>query len=499
MRRLTRAELTATITDIVGIAPSTALMLALPPDNVTPFDNDFQSQSVSSLLISSLNALAEDMATRVTTDPAAKAALVKCTPSGPGDETCFQTVAQSFGRRALRRPLLADEVALYTKAFVPLSVQANDFYVGVGRLVSATLQDVEFIYRIENGTPLSKPGFTTLTDFQIATRLSYLFWGRGPDDALLDKAAAGGLHAASDRKAVAAAMLNDPRGRGQVNRIHAMWLGYEYSLPQSASIPAPLQQKMRAETDALITRVVLEKNSSWFDLFKSDQTFLDDTLAKHYGDVALPGSQTATWAPYGAASKRRGILSHGSFLSVAAKFDDTSPTQRGKFVRTRLLCTPIQPPPPDLKVDVNTPPAGGKCKADAYNMSRVKPCSNCHTKMDPIGFGLEQYDATGTFRTHDTKDASCQLDGKGVYAGNSGDVKFEGPAGLEDMILTDPTFDDCFMSGLFSFVQGRQPDSDDAQTLSALTTDYRGSDRHLKDLLINLVAAESFAVRQEAQ
>ena len=118
--------------------------------------------------------------------------------------------------------------------------------------------------------------------------------------------------------------------------------------------------------------------------------------------------------------------------------------------------------------------------------------------MDPIGFGLEQYDATGVFRTHDTGHPECPLDGKGTYLVGTMQETFDGPAGLQTMILADPSFDGCFLGSLFEYVQGRSADQVDGATLDKLTADYRATDRHLKDLLMTIIASDSFAIRQEA-
>src|SRR5262249_6102374 len=156
------------------------------------------------------------------------------------------------------------------------------------------------------------------------------------------------LQTSEQVRAAAARALTDARAIDQVERFHALWLGYE-SLPHDPK----LSKAMREESDALIRRVIFEDHRSWQDVFRLDETFVSDTLAEHYG-LALPGSAKPVWVSWGSTG-RRGILSEGAFLSNGAKFADTSPTLRGFAVRTRLLCQDIGPPPPGVKTDEPIP------------------------------------------------------------------------------------------------------------------------------------------------
>ena len=201
-------------------------------------------------------------------------------------------------------------------------------------------------------------------------------------------AASGALATADGRRAAARQMLADPRGQRRVQQFHAFWLAYD-QLPLAPEMAGP----MRAETDALVARVVFERKGDYFDLFRSTETFVTDALATHYG-LPAPGSTSGAWVSYG-ASPRRGILSHGTLLAAGAKFDDTSPTLRGVFVRNRLFCQTIPPPPPTVAVDEPPPVTSSPCKVDRYAEHRSGGCATCHNQTDPIGFGLENYDRTG--------------------------------------------------------------------------------------------------------
>jgi hypothetical protein len=233
--------------------------------------------------------------------------------------------------------------------------------------------------------------------------------------------------------------------------------------------------------------------SDYFDLFRSEQTQVNDLLADHYG-LARPGSTTGAWVTYG-SNPRRGILSHGSVLSAGAKFDDTSPTLRGVFVRTRLLCETVPPPPPIVNVD--KPPAGdaGTCKVDRYaSHANVGSCYGCHQLTDPIGFGLEAYDRTGAFRTHDKDAPACAISGEGELAGTG---KFNGPAGLANLLVSSGKLEACVVRQLYRYAMGRRELPADGPTLDLLTALFRQKSRSFEELVLDTVSSAAFVNRTE--
>ena len=496
LRRLTRAELAATLADVLPmVEPKLELIRALPEDSAEIFDNDATEQAASQLLIDTLNAIAEDAAVRLVANVERREELLGCTPAGPDDVACYDQFVRTFGRRVLRRPLGDDEVAAYRDAFLPLAAADGDFYAAVAGSISALLQDVEFVYRVEIGTPIE--GTTTtvrLNGYEIATRLSYLLWGSTPDDALLDLAGSGRLATGSGRRDAALAMLDDPRAFHQIGRFHAMWIGYEHSLPTTSNIPEDIQRKLREEADAMFARVVLEDRTSWFDVFRMTETFVDDALATWYGDIPLPGSATAIWTSYG-ASGRGGLTSLGAYLNVGNKFVDTSPTQRGLMIRTRLLCGTVPAPDPSLMADVDAlPPTTSGCKGDGYRaLITTAGCGGCHAQMDSIGFGLERYDLGGRFRTFEPAGEQCPIDGNGTFLSASGAQPFNGPGDLARLLADTPELETCLVTQVFRFTQGRHEDTEDAATLTALADRFRNANARMDELLLKMVSAPGFA------
>ncbi len=488
-RRLSLVELDRTIEALVGDTTSPATRF-LTPDLFTPYDNDYVQQQPSRALIEALDQMAADVAARAMTDH--RDAIVGCTPTGAGDTVCMRDFIARFGKRALRRPLSTDEIddyaALQSYATESVSGVTNDFYTGVALVIRAMLQDPEMLYRVEVGVPTDKPRVTQLGDHEIMTRLAFLLWGEAPDDALLAIADAGGLANAQTRRSVASGMLADSRARAQVQRFHSMWLGYR-AIPH----PPALAQAFARETTALIDDVVFDNARDYRELFTSSRTFIDATLATNYA-LPLPGG-TPAWVEYGAGG-RAGILSHGSVLSTFGKFSDTSPTQRGIFVRTRLFCEEVLPPPPDANVDA--PPSstdGSPCKANRYAQHRESAsCAACHGRLDPIGFGLENYDMAGRYRTHDDGYEECTIDGRGEIIGIG---SFSGPKELADMLISSHTLDACVTQQMYSFAIGRPLTGDELPQVERATQRFAASGYDFRGMLLDFVSDDLFAQKRE--
>lgn len=492
VRRLSQAELDNTLQDLVGDDTRPAAQY-LGEDEFRPYDNDYSVQQASQALIDSIEVMAAEVAESLVADPARRDAVVPCTPSEPGDADCFRRFIDSFGRRVFRRPLHPEEVEPYLE-LLAFATEANpyvdnNFYTAVSLAVQAMLMDPEFLYRVEVGTPTEVAGVRRLDGFEIATRMAYLLWGSTPDEALLADAASGKLDTPAGRREVAARMMEAERAKAQLHRFHGMWLGYR-------AIPGDPQliQRFNRETTALIDKVVFEDRASYLRLFSSSETFVDDALADHYGLPRPEGGEG--WVAYEDGSMRAGILSHGSVLAAFSKFSDTSPTQRGILVRTRLMCQEIPPPPPD--VDVDQPPGGGEeaaCKVDRYRAHvEVASCAACHNGMDPIGFGLENFDIAGRFREHDDGAPSCTIDGVGELPGLG---TFSGPKELSERLAEEKLLERCAVRQYFWFSQGRKPKLSEREPIDALAEQFAASGHRFDQMIQEYVASEAFALKQE--
>ncbi len=500
LRRLTVTEIDNSIRDLLqdDSRPATRF---LPEEILPPFDNDYREQFVSTVLVESVEKMAEDVTSRLLQDASRRDAVVGCAPADPAatDATCLRQFITQFGRKVLRRPLVEDDVNLFqTTADTYIAREAN-FYAGIEVVLSAFLQHPAFLYRVEAGTAVpAQPGVFKLDDLEVAARLSYLIWGSTPSSSLLDVAESAGLSSPSGIRDVAASMLDDPRASQTIDRFHALWLGYSV-LPHEQA----LATSMRSETSSLITRTFMN-SEPWTNLFTATDTYIDATLADLYG---LPAPAAgAGWVSYPDGA-RRGLLSHGAFLSMAGNYSDTSPTQRGKLIRTRLLCQEIPPPPPDVNNVEPTTSAAGPCKLDRYAAHRASGtvCAGCHALMDPVGFGLENYDRLGRFRTHDL-DADpasptygqvleqCPIPGEGEVVGLG---TFNGPGSLADVLVAANLLGPCVAEQFYRFAVGREKDDSDAAGIEEYKAKFAGSAYQFRELILALVASQGFGFRRE--
>jgi hypothetical protein len=489
LRRLTAAEYDATVRDLLGVTVDSES--ALPEDLRTPYDNDYTLQIASEALITSADSLAGQIAAEVVGDTALREAMMPCTPSGPDDEECYREFVTVFGRRAFRRPLTEEEADGFMR-FAEHAITADDFWVAVDSGLRAFLQHPSFLYRVEIGTEVKgEPGVFRLSDYELATRASYLLTGSTPPDWLLDNAESGALAEREGVVAMVDKLIEDDKTLDRIARFHAMWMSYE-KLPHAPELADAMQQ----ETKALLSRVIFEEQLPWVELLRSDETYLTPDLAAHYELPAPDGD--AGWVSYG-DSGRQGLLSQGSFLSAVAKFDDTSPTQRGLLIRTRLFCQEIERPPPDLMVNTDEPPEGpdpDACKSVRYDMWTRDGCKACHTQLEPVGFGLENYDTAGRYRTHEPDRPDCTIDGTGNLDGVGA---FSGPAELADLMIEDGRVDECVAKQLLRFALGRyELEAADKALAKRVAEDASGEGGlEMRKLLVELITSEAFRHRRE--
>lgn len=474
LRRLTRFEVNATVADVFGVTVDD-LATTLPEDltSSTPFDNQYEAQTVSPLVIGAYSAYAQGVAGKLVGVADLAPRLGGCTPAAADDAACFNAVAAKLGRRMFRRAITQGELDAYAAKMLPFARQTGSFSTAIEMLALFYLQHPEFLYRVE--------GEGTLDDFQVATRMAFLIWGRNPDDALLDAAQAGELADAGRRVAHAERMLADPQSRANWQRFHAQWLGFD-----AAPLPPTLAGDLKQETAKLVERVVFELDDDWLALFRWPETFVTPELATHYalGAVATPG-----WVPY-PAGRGGGVLTHGTFLTMGAKFGDTSPTVRGYEIFKRLTCGSLGTIPADI--DVDTPPGlPTDCKPLRYTMSTQTGCAGCHAITDGIGFGLENYGIAGNFREVEPDKPQCQITASGAWNGQP----YTGPAELGRLISEDPRVSACATTQLFRFLTGRTETAGDANALAALDSLYRG-ERSLKTLILALVQTPAITIRK---
>jgi hypothetical protein len=494
LRRLTLGQYANTVRDLLGA--NVTLPADLEPDTSL---NGFASigaarTAFSPHAIEQLETAALSLAQQALADPKSRAALVSCTPSAAVDDACARQVVTSLGRRAWRRPLTTEEVNRYTPLATQASTTLNDFWKGLEYAVAGILQSPHFLYREELGTPDSaSPSQRVFNGFEIATRLSYFAWSTTPDDQLLDAAAAGTLTTEAGLRAQAERLIASPRAHAATETFFSelLRLADLDDLPQLPNIfpqvSATLGASMRSETLRVLEDMAWNGDGDFRSVFETRTTFVNAELAKLYGLPAPTGTGFVA-ATLPSSGMRLGLLGQGSFLALNAHADSTSPTRRGKFIREVLLCQGIPPPPPDVDTTLPPNPAGtaGLTMRQRLEKHRTLPaCASCHQTMDPIGLGLENFDAVGAFRTSEvgqTIDASGDLDGTAF-----GDAR-----GLALALKNHPDFSTCLTRSVFRFATGHVETSGEEAAVLALAKDVAANGYRFRSLLLGLAMSPSF-------
>lgn len=494
LRRLTRFEYNSTVRDLFGTTLTPAD--EFPPDEIVDgFSNNGVVLTVSSLHAEKYTYAAEALAAEAITK---LGTLFTCDPVASGAEVCATQFAETFGRRVYRRALEPEDVSVLLEAFALGS--ATSYEKGIEIMMRAMLQSPHFLFRVEftgGVAPGTAPTMARLNGYETASRLSYLIWSSAPDVALLDLAASGGLSTAEQVQAEARRMLADPKARLAVGEFYRQWLGLTRLEGVSKDVAAfplwsdAMRAAMVAEGEAIVEDVVFGTEATLDRLLTAPLGLPTGPLAELYG---VPESTTVTALD---ATQRAGILSTPGFLAVQAHPDQTSPVLRGKFIRTKLLCDEVDPPPDN--VDTSTPnlSEGGTARQRFTAHLTDASCSNCHLAMDPLGFPLESYDAIGGFRTMDAGQA-IDLSGEFVFTDDI-DGTFNGATEMSQILASSDQVEDCVAEQWFRFAVGRGVESGDACSLSPLQDAFNESGGNLMDLLVDTTSTEAFLYRRTSE
>jgi hypothetical protein len=490
LRRLTSAELTASVRDVFALSAADWSGGSLPTDPAgrNGFTNNADRLTVDSGFAGSLLDTSKQIAGLVS-QPQKLAQLLPC--SEQGGEACARTFLDTVGRRLYRRPLGDAETARYLELYAKISASGafSDwvYWATVGLLGSPN-----FVYRSELGEPAG--GGYQLTGYEVATALAYDLTGHPPSAALLDRAAAGGLGSPEQIAEAARALALDPATgkpraelRALLLKFTDQWLGLsplanlQKSPTDFPDFTDEVRASMKQETDAFVSAIVFEQGGGVKELLTSRVSHVDATLAAYYGwnDTRPDG-----WGV--------GLLAQGSILAINAGNTKTSPTQRGKLVRKKLLCYDVPPPPPVVG-DLPQPTGNETTRQRYEDIHAGNPsCAGCHSMMDGIGFGFEHLDASGRYRADED---GLTIDDSGYLRGlESSDIAFQGPADLADKLAARPEPYECAAEYMASFAYGL--DHHDTPCLvSSLAEDFRAGKLGIVDFYVKLTATRYFTSR----
>jgi len=439
-------------------------------------------------------AAAIDLARQVFADTARRDAFVGCAPTSATDP-CIKTFLATFGRRAWRRPLTDAELTRWSNVVVDVTGKLGSVWVGLEHATSGILQSPHFLFRVELGAPdPEKPGRLRYDDYEMASRLSFFLWGATPDDALLDAAQRGELTTSDGVRAQATRMVSSPKTRSSLRAYYSEYLNLERIelITKSATLFPEMNRDlavaMREEIERAFEDIAFDQNADYRKIFTTNQTFANTALAKLYGlPDPGPGFSRVVLPEDG---PRAGLLGMAGVLTLYAHATITSPTLRGKFVRTQLLCQDIPPPPPGVVTSIEDDGVEGKTVREKLAAHRKDPtCNSCHRLMDPLGLGMEDFDPIGRHRTVEQVgsgaspvDASGDVDGKTFVGGKE----------LGKLLAAHPDIGGCQVKNLYRFATGHLEGEGEIGTIATLTQKFEASGYKIKSLLVDIVTSDGF-------
>ena len=493
VRRLLARQYKASIRAVLGDAAASA---AAPPKDI-PL-HGFGTIGAAQLSLSAVDVEAYESSARAVAqaflgDAKAAGKHKSCTPTGPDDAACMGELCESVGRLLWRRELDAAEL----EALVTLGNAAGATLVSFDRgaefAVAALLQAPEFLYIVELGEPVAgaEPERRTLTQTELATRMSFFLLDATPTADLLDAAFAGKLGTPEEVRTAATTMLAQPEAKAALGAYYDEIFRLDLideTAKNAELFPGwsdSLKASMRASARAMLDDIVWERDADARELVTADYAFVDSQLAPLYGTSSLAPSLEKVTLPE--EQERAGLLGTPAMLSVFSHAARSSPTKRGVFIRRTLLCDTVPPPPNDVVPKLPDDPSDGLTTKELLEQHMDDDaCRSCHALFDSLGWSLEIYDAIGR---HRTKDKGQTIDTSGVSP-NVGE--FAGPRELGQLLFDHPQLPDCMVRNLYRNSMGHLETTGEEPAIAALDESFAEGGYRVQELLVALVTSPAF-------
>ena len=406
---------------------------------------------------------------------------------------CAQAIVANFARRAFRRPVTAAETTPFVKLYALARQQGDSFQEGVATALQGILVSPDFLFRVERDRP---GAFAPITDAELASRLSYFLWSSMPDEALMTAAARGQLRQPAALSTQVRRMLRDPKARALVDNFAGQWLQFkniDVMKPGLETFPEfedNLRYSMRRETEVFLENLIRD-DASILEILDAKHTYLNERMARFYG---IPGIEGPEFRRVDMSGTERGggILAHASTLTVTSYSTRTSPVLRGKWILETLLNAPPPPPPPAVPtLDESKVGESASLRRQMEAHRKNPACASCHSRMDPLGFGLENLNAIGSWRTMDGK---FPVDASGMLPGGR---EFKGPVELKAQLLKDK---DAFVKGVTSkllmYALGRGLERYDRPVVSNIASRLPARNYRFSALVVDIVSSLPFQNRR---
>ncbi|HKA02113.1 MAG TPA: DUF1592 domain-containing protein, partial [Candidatus Solibacter sp.] len=434
-------------------------------------------------------------------DTPSRARIFVCHPaSASEEEPCARKILATLGRRAFRRQVTEADLKPLL-AFYRGGRSARDFDFGIEKALRAILVSPDFLFRIELDPSKSAPGTVyRISDWELASRLSFFLWSSIPDDQLLELAENGKLKDPAVLDKQIKRLLDDPRSESLVSNFAGQWLytrGLAQQKPDPDAFPEfdeSLRQSFERETE-LFFQNVLREDRSVMELLDANYTFLNQRLAEHYGIPNIYGPQFRKVTL--ADANRGGLLGQGGILTVTSYPNRTSVVQRGKWILDNLLGSP-PPPPPQVVPELVAHAEDGRPLTMREQMEKHRSnaiCASCHARMDPIGFALENFNGVGKWRD---LDGGSPIDASGKLPGGA---KFEKPAGLKKLLATSYADQFCttVTEKLLTYALGRGLEYYDQPAVRSIMRQASRENYRMSALIAAIVKSTPFQMRRTPQ
>lgn len=417
-----------------------------------------------------------------------------CQPARPEEEVgCARQILGKLARQAYRRPVTDRDIEPLLSFYQASRNRGGGFEQGIESGIRMILSDPQFLFRFEP-EPEHLPNGTVyqISDLELASRLSFFLWSSLPDETLLELAENNRLHDPATLEQQVRRMLADPKANALVDNFASQWLylrNIKNTFPDPQEFPNfddNLRQDLRTET-ALFLGSIFREDRPIHEILTADYTFMNERVARHYGVAGIYGPRFRRVPVTDEA--RRGLLGHASILSVTSHTTRTSPVLRGKWILSNLLGTPPPPPPPDVPaLKENSELAKPTSVRERMELHRQHPaCAACHKVMDPLGFALENFDATGRWRS---MDSGAKIDASGVLLDGT---EVDGPVALRKALLARPeVFATTFAEKLMTYALGRGLDYNDMPALRAVVRQAAQNDYRFSSIVMGIVRSVPF-------
>ena len=423
-------------------------------------------------------------------EPASRKKILICDPKS--GQACVEKIVSTLAAHAYRRPVTQGEVASLLKFVALARSRGQTTEQGIALAIQAMLVTPQFLFRMERDpNPTDAQEVHRISDVELASRLSYFLWSSMPDDELLGLAEAGKLHDPAVLDAQVKRMLADPRSAALPDNFAGQWLeirNLDVVKPDPQKFPEwgpELRDAMKAET-RMFFEYVLTEDRPLSDFIDARYTFLNKRLAKYYGIPGVTGSDFRRVDL--STDQRGGILSQASVLTVSSYPTRTSVVLRGKYLLNNILGSEIPPPPPDVPALDESAVGTLMSLRQQMEKHRADPmCSTCHNKMDPLGFGLENYNAIGQWRTTDGK---FPVDASGTLPNGK---SFTTPGEMRALLMAElPEFSRCLTEKMLTYALGRGLHSYDRRAIEAIDRNVAASGYRFQSLIFEIVHSVPF-------